>query len=509
MIRWSIGLVCLVVGGLAGAVLTGPMLQGQAPGVPATPKEMTSYREVVKQVLPAVVSIEARAKQAPKSKQPSTPRRRPGGDDLFPFPEEFRRFFDNPEQRQFELPEELPQGGFGSGFLIDPKGIILTNYHVVAGADTVEVELRDGRKFTSKDIKGDRLNDLAIVRLNTSEALPYLQLGDSDAMEIGDRVLAAGAPFGLTGSVTAGIVSGKGRNGLNNSRSVYEDYLQTDAAINPGNSGGPLVNLEGKVIGINTAIKSRSGGFQGVGLAIASNLAKNIVQQLIRDGTVQRGYIGLQVAELTSDVANQLGLKEHEGVVVSRVFEGSPADKAGLQDGDVVTTLDGKPVKDGRELQRIVGTLALKKPVDVTVVRDGKPKRLAVTIAQMPDNYGVVREASTTLRPREDNDEVTVDKLGLGIADLTPELASRYGFKESATGVLVTEVEASSVAAQAGLRRGMLLLRVDKKPITSAKALRQSMEKASLDKGLLLFVQYPQNQGGGTAYLVLKAEAVK
>jgi serine protease Do len=328
-------------------------------------------------------------------------------------------------------------------------------------------------------------------------------------MEIGDRVLAAGAPFGLTGSVTVGIISGKGRNGLNRSRSVYEDYVQTDAAINPGNSGGPLVNMEGKVIGINTAIKSRTGGFQGVGLAIASNLAKNIVQQLITGGVVHRGYLGLQVQELTPEVANQLGLRNQIGVVVSRVFDDSPAAKAGLQDGDIVTTVDGKSVKDGRELQRVVGTLPLKKPVDVAVVREGKARTLSVTIEQMPDNFGVIREASGPVRQQERGEEVSVDKVGIEVADLTPELADRYGFKESATGVVITNVESGSLAAQVGLRRGMLLVRVDKKPATSAKAVRQILEQASLEQGVLLQVQSPASLGGGMSYLVLKAETVR
>src|SRR5205807_2344271 len=219
-------------------------------------------------------------------------------------------------------PEDfVPQQSFGSGFIIDPKGVVLTNFHVVDGADRVEISLKDGRKFFSKEIKGDRKNDLAIVRFTPGSPLPYLQLGDSDAMEIGDRVLAVGAPFGLAGSVTAGIVSAKGRDGLSPERAVYEDYLQTDAAINPGNSGGPLVNMEGKVIGINTAIRTRTGGFQGVGLAITSNVAKNIVDQLTRDGVVHRGYLGIKFEPLDPAVAEELSLKDQYGVLVREVVK--------------------------------------------------------------------------------------------------------------------------------------------------------------------------------------------
>ena len=279
MARRSIVPICLILVGLAGGFVAGPVLHGQNASVATAPQELTSYRNIVKQVLPAVVSIESRVK--PKTKttaQKGQDRKRTPFDDQVP--EEFRRFFEEFQQQPFQMPEETPVQGFGSGFIVDSKGVILTNYHVVAGADSVEVTLQDGRTtFTSKDIHGDRKTDLAIVRIDPKgKKLPSLELGDSATMEIGDRVLAIGAPFGLTGTVTAGIVSAKGRNGLN--VNMYEDFLQTDAAINPGNSGGPLVNLEGKVIGINAAIRSRTGGFQGVGLAIPSNMAKNVIGQL-------------------------------------------------------------------------------------------------------------------------------------------------------------------------------------------------------------------------------------
>jgi serine protease Do len=246
MPRWSIALTSLVAGGLIGALVAVPFLsQGQPPVPSAIPKELTSYRDVVKTVLPAVVMIEARAK--PAARKPAL-RRRPLDEDRIP--EELRKFFEEFQRQQFEDEDDSPNLGLGSGFVVDPKGVILTNYHVVDGADEVEVNFKDGRKYTSKDIKTDPKTDLAIVRIDTRTPLPYLEMGDSDAMEIGDRVLAVGAPFGLDGSVTAGIVSAKGRNLHMN---MYEDFLQTDAAINPGNSGGPLVNLEGRVIGIDSA----------------------------------------------------------------------------------------------------------------------------------------------------------------------------------------------------------------------------------------------------------------
>ncbi len=312
MKRCSLIVCCLLLGGSAGTFLAERLLQGQAPVAPAIPKELTSYRDVVKKVLPAVVSIESRTKPAPVRKR----RRVPLDEQV---PEELRPFFDFGDGD--DAPE--PRGGFGSGVLVDAKGVILTNFHVVEGASQVVVHLSDGRKFTSKDVKSDPKTDLAIVRIEAPAALPFLELGDSDAMDIGDRVLAVGAPFGLTGTVTHGIISAKGRSLQLN---MYEDFLQTDAAINPGNSGGPLVSLDGKVIGINAAIKSRSGGFQGVGLAIASNMVKSIMPQLLKDGVVRRGYLGVQIKEiLEPEVASRLGLKEGEhGVLVTRVFDDTP-----------------------------------------------------------------------------------------------------------------------------------------------------------------------------------------
>jgi serine protease Do len=500
--------VCLIAGASAGSFIAGPWLLGQgAPGAPAevrtataVPKELTSYRDIVKKVLPAVVSIESRSKPKarPKDRTERSGPRRPFPSQDFELPEDMRRFMEEMEQRGDQIPDEAPHQGFGSGFIVDPKGVILTNNHVVEGADELEVQLKDGRKFVTKKFAADRKSDLAIVRIEAKGPLPYLEMGDSDTMEIGDRVLAVGAPFGLTGSVTAGIISAKGRNGLN--MNLYEDFLQTDAAINPGNSGGPLVNLEGKVIGINSAIKSRSGGFQGVGLAIASNMAKTVMEQLSKDGVVHRGYLGVQIRELDPEVAARLGLQDQGGVAVARIFEGSPADKGGLRPGDIITSVAGKPIKDGLDLQRFVASLPLKKPSEVTVMRDGKKQTLEITIEEQPSEFGLSRGPSP--RPfKRDEDALMLDKVGVEVTTLTPQLADRLGFKDTATGALVTDVEAGSPADRAGLRRGMLILQVDKKPVDSAKALQGLLAKAPLDKGVLLKVQSPQ---GGVGYMLLK-----
>jgi serine protease Do len=500
-----------MVCGLVGGFVAEKALHGQrseaapanARAIPAIPQELTSYRDIVKNALPAVVSIEGKAK--PKVKNMKQPADRPRPDREPRTPEEFRKFMEEFGQGQMPFhDDEIPSQGFGSGFIVDAKGIILTNFHVVNGADSVEVRLADGRKFVTSDIKGDRKTDLAIVRIDAKTPLPFLELGDSDTMEIGDRVLAVGAPFGLTGTVTHGIISAKGRNGLN--MNMYEDFLQTDAAINPGNSGGPLISLDGRVIGINSAIKSRSGGFQGIGLAIASNLAKNVMKQLEDHGVVKRGYLGVQIKSLDPEVAPKLGVANGKGVVVGQVFEGSPAAKGGLKAGDVITSVNGKAIKDGRDLQLMVATLPLGKPVDVKVVREGKSQDMKVTVEEQPEEFGNTR-VPVGPAPRRDRDSISMDKLGVSVTDMTPELAEQLGYDKKVAGAVVSAVEPGSTGAEAGLQRGMVITRVDKQPVKSATAFKEAMEKASPDKGgVLLQVQSPR---GGTDYVVVKPAAEK
>lgn len=489
MKRWHIALTIALVAGLTGFVFTNSGLHGQGPSpAPAYARDHGSYREVVKRVLPAIVSVEA------KPKSSARPRQAPQ-----------RRLFDIPDD-ELGMPEDSRRS-FGSGFVIDPTGVIVTNFHVVAGVDRVEVTFSDGRKVQSKEIRGDRKNDVAIIRLDSKAALPYLQFGDSDAMEIGDRVLAFGAPFGLTGSVSSGIVSAKGRSGLSGQLAVYEDYIQTDAAINPGNSGGPLVSVDGKVIGINTAIKTRSGTFSGVSLAITSNVAKTMVDQLTREGVVKRGYIGVSVKPLEAEVAAQLGLKSTTGLEVVQVFDRTPAAKAGLKPGDIVSTVAGQPVNDPRDLQRIIGTMPILKPVDLTVIKDGKSKVIPVVIEQQPDTYGRNAPELVNRTPRRDeNPGASVGQIGLAIADLDADLAARFGYAESKQGVVITGVEANSLAAEAKLRQGMLITKIGKKPVTTAADTKDALQKASFETGVLLQVENSPRAGGGSFYVVLKAE---
>ncbi|HEY8506425.1 MAG TPA: Do family serine endopeptidase, partial [Gemmataceae bacterium] len=458
----------------------------------------TSYSPVVKKVLPAVVSIESRGMV--RQVQQIGPVFDP--DDFPGLPEEFRRFFEQMNVPRIQ-PRAVPRVGFGSGFIADPKGVVLTNYHVVAGADQVEVTLQDGRKFFSKEIFRDRQTDLAIVKLQPEEDLPYLELGDSSKVEVGDRVLAVGAPFGLAGSVTHGIISAKGRSLRLNQ---YEDFLQTDAPINPGNSGGPLVSLDGKVIGINSAIKTRNGTFNGVGMAISSNLARKIMRELLKNGEVKRGYLGVEIADLDPEVAERLGVPGKGGAVVSRIFPGTPAEKSDLRPGDVITEIAGKPVHESKELAAIVEKLPLDQPAQVTVVRDGKVIQVPVTVEQQPEEFGPGYEASAAFgraparEPREPR-ELTLDAVGLTVTDLTPAVARQLGFKDEVRGALITNVEFGSPADQAGLSRNLVVVRVDGKDVGSAAELRDALAKASPEKGALLLVRSPL---GGTDFVLLK-----
>ena len=499
MKRWSFVVFALLLSLSLGGYVAVSGLHGQAqPAVPPVPREIYSYRDIVKKVLPAVVSIESRAKTV-AAKAPGKSKR-PSGDDPR-IPDEFRRFIEQFGQMP-DLPEmpDSPQLGFGSGFFIDATGVILTNYHVVAGADSVLVTLQDGRKFTGRDIRGDQRTDLAVVKLDVKDtSFPFLELGDSDAAEIGDRVLAVGAPFGLTGSVTHGIVSAKGRAGFH--MNFYEDFIQTDAAINPGNSGGPLVTLDGKVVGINAVIKSRSGGFQGVGLAVASNLAKHVSKALRTEGVVHRGYLGVSMRDLEPEVAARLGVPDGKGVVVGDVQDHSPASKGGLRPGDIITAIAGKDVKDGKTLQGTVANLPLNKATPIQVLRDGKSTTLQVTIQEQPKDFGLAA-ARIQRRATAETEAVPLDKLGLEISDLSDDAAESLGYRAGVKGVLIAKVQAGSLAAEAGLRRGMLITKVDRRNVTTAEAARQQLESAKLSSGVLLQVMSPT---GGVNFVLLKS----
>jgi serine protease Do len=367
-----------------------------------------------------------------------------------PFKDFFERFFGG------EMPKEFKSRSLGSGFIFDPDGFIITNNHVVEGADKIKVKLLDGREFKAT-IKGrDPMTDLALIKIDSgNHDLPVLSLGDSDAMQVGDWVLAVGNPFGLTHTVTQGIISAKGRV---IGAGPYDDFIQTDASINPGNSGGPLVNLRGEVVGINSAIVASG---QGIGFAIPSSIAKSIIPQLKEKGSVVRGMLGVQIQMVTPELAKSFGLKEPIGALVAEVNPSSPAAKAGLQRGDVIVDFNGTPIKEMHELPRLVAGTPPGKTATLKVLRNGKEQNFTVTIAEMKPEM-----MSRSMGMEEGESEKS--PLGMTVQELTPQLARNLQLKET-TGVVVVQVEQGSPAGDAGIRPGDLIEEINGIPIKTMK----------------------------------------
>jgi serine protease Do len=385
---------------------------------------------------------------------------------------------ESPPMRRFQ------RQGLGSGVIIDSDGYVLTNNHVVEEADEMTVHLKDGREFKGKVVGTDPATDVALVKIK-ADNLPVAELGDSDQMQVGDWVLAIGAPFGLEWTVTAGIISATGRHNVG--ITDYESFIQTDAAINPGNSGGPLCNLHGQVIGLNTAIASQSGGYMGVGFAVPIDLAKEVIKQLRETGHVTRGWLGVGIQQLAPDMAKSMNLKTDQGALVSQVFEGGPASKAGIKAGDVVLEYDGKPVKSPSELQNAVAWTKPGSKADVVVLRDGKRLTLKVTVetrAEHPEEAIAGGEAGAPTNLKD---------LGIEVSNITPEAIQQYGYKPG-QGVLITDVDAGGLGAVAGLRPGMLILQVAGQKVTTIAEVREAVSKADLAKGVPMLVRSGDRQ---------------
>ncbi|MCA9024183.1 MAG: Do family serine endopeptidase [Planctomycetaceae bacterium] len=461
------------------------------PGVQHAEALSFTFRNVAKAVLPAVVSIETRSKAVHVNQ--------PGGRS--PFEDEFfKRFFgeNNIPEEYFQQRQMPQQRGSGSGFIIDGSGIILTNAHVVEDAERVIVKLEDGRELTATEWQADPRSDVAIVRVDAGEALPSMAMGDSDQMEIGDWVLALGNPFDIGTTVTSGIISAKQRNTGINER---ESYLQTDAAINPGNSGGPLVNLRGEVVGINTAISTRSGGYDGVGFAIPINNARWVANQLIDHGAVKRAYLGVRLQEMNPRLREQFNVPNGHGTLVADVMAGTPASAAGMEPGDVVLNFAGNDVRNSTHLQGIVEQLSVGETYPMTVLRNGNETTLNVTVQEMPGDYTAAMRRSDH---EEDQPEGTPEfnKLGLEIASLDSSSAEKYSIDSSVKGVLVTSVEPGSPAAQAGLRAGDVIERVGGNAVASPEEYDAAAADQSLDQGVVLLVR----RGDGSLFVVVGAE---
>ncbi|MEZ6137554.1 MAG: Do family serine endopeptidase [Pirellulaceae bacterium] len=454
-----------------------------------------AFRSVANRLLPAVVAIENRPSLAWKDGTNIQPSQF-GGPDGNPFAgTPFEDFFKGREFRMQPPRESRPGprsgGGIGSGVIIDTSGIILTNNHVVAGGGEVTVKMQDGREFVASQVWTDPKTDLAVVKIEGADQLIAAPLGDSDSVEIGDWVIALGQPFGLESTVTAGIISAKNRGiGIN----ARENYLQTDAAINPGNSGGPLVNLRGEIIGINTAISSRSGGNEGIGFAVPSNLARWVSDQLVGQGSVRRAYLGVGIQPVTQELANQLDVAPRSGVAVTQVQTGSPAEKAGLMTGDVIVRFAGSAVKTPQQLQIAVERAEFGNPLSIDVVRDGKQLTLQYEAEVLPGDYG-----TTDLNERSSRPDQRAEAFGMELAPLTADIAQQLGV-DSDAGVVITEVHPGSSAAEAGLSSGMVITQVNRKSVQTVKEFKETIAQDTDGNGTLLLVR----DEDGSRFVVLK-----
>lgn len=484
-------LVLLAIGGtlFAGAVIA----FSQKPNTENAPLSITmdqrplvrengqnSFAPVVKKVAPGVVKVYTTTRAHPASFR-SIPE---DMEDLV------RRFFGN----QLGNPSQTPalpvprQHGVGSGVIVTKDGYLLTNNHVVDGAEEVKVALAGGHEFTAKVIGGDPKTDIAVLKIDSKD-LPAVPMADSDNVEVGDLVLAIGNPFGIGQTVTTGIVSATGRSGTTGID--YEDFIQTDAAINPGNSGGALVDTEGRLIGINTAILSRTGGNQGIGFAIPANLAKYVMERLVEDGKVTRGYLGIMIQDVSPALAKEFKLEDRRGALVGDVTRRSPAERAGLKSGDVVVEYDAKPVKDSRRLRLEVARTRPGAEVPVKVVRDGTLRLLTVTVKELPGS----EYSSNNISPPPDD---TSRLSGVGVVNLNNQARRQYRLPAELSGALVTDVRPDSAAAEAGLRPGDVVQEVNRTPVRNAADLIEITANAD-NKQILLRVW----RTGGSRYVVV------
>jgi len=441
-----------------------------------------SFADLAKKVNPAVVNISTT--KILKTRSFHHPFQ--GENDPFKFffgDDFFKRFFGN----RGKMPREFKQRSLGSGFIIDPAGYILTNNHVVSKADKIVVKLNSGKEYKAKVVGADPKTDVALIKIKADKKLPAVALGDSGKIRVGDWVVAIGNPFGLSHTVTAGIISARGRV---IGSGPYDNFIQTDASINPGNSGGPLIAMDGRVIGINTAIIASG---QGIGFAIPINMAKKILPQLKKTGHVVRGWLGVYIQDITPGLAKKFGLKEQKkGVLVSKVFEKSPAKDGGVKQGDIILKFDDKPVHSSHELALVVSQTKVGKRVSVEISRDGKTITLDVKVGTRKEkSVGRTAQVKTT------------EKMGFEVQELTPELAKRLNLKVK-SGLVVVDVDRNSAAFEAGLRRNDVIVEVNRKPVETVSAFKKMLSKKSGD-GYLFLVR----RGAGAVYIVVKPEEDK
>ncbi len=475
-ILFTVSILSIIAGLVIGLILASNLnIQSLGYSSPKIPKESVDFltktgeamASIVEAVKPAVVNI---------STVKTVRLRDPFFDDPF-----FRRFFGEP----FGMPRERKQSGLGSGVIVDPSGYILTNNHVIRGADEIKVTLLDKREFKGKVIGTDPKTDLAVVKIDAKD-LPYIELGDSDKLKVGELVIAIGNPYGLNQTVTMGIVSATGR--ANVGIADYEDFIQTDAAINPGNSGGALVNVRGELVGINTAIFSTTGGYQGIGFAIPSNMAKAVMEQLIKHKKVVRGWLGVSVQALSADMKKHFGLKEDRGVLINQVFENSPAEKAGLKEEDIILQYNGKDITDPTQLRNLVASTPPGKEVDLRIFRDGNVISRKVTIEELPQEVVAARgEYENALK-------------GVVVQNITPEIRRGLQLPSRITGVVISEISEDS-PAQGYLQKGDVIMAINRTRINNTKDYQNIVSKLK-DGDILLFVY----RDGQTFHLTLSMD---
>jgi serine protease Do len=438
-----------------------------------------AFVEVVKKAQPSVVNVTTEKTITVKPWEKY-------GEDFFkgsPFEDFFKGFGFSPREKGKEYRHKQRSGG--SGVIVDKEGYILTNNHVVEGADKVKIRLNDGREFTAI-VKGqDSRTDLAVLHIKAKD-LPVATLGDSDKLEVGEWAIAIGSPFGLEHTVTVGVISAKGRTGLGTG--TYEDFIQTDASINPGNSGGPLINIDGEVVGINAMIIQPG---TGIGFAIPINMAKQILNDLIKQGKVVRPWLGISVQDLTPEMAEQFQVKEKEGVIVAQIHQGTGAEKAGLASGDIMKSVDDKAIKNTNELIKEIQKKKVGQKVKLNVVRDGKPMTIEVTLTAMPDKPEALKEKEGE------------EKLGARVQELTPQLSARYRISsEIKRGVIVISVEEGSPADELGLQEGDVVLEINRKKIETTKDFDRAIKDINLDKGIV----FRLHRRGNTFYHSFKKQ---
>ena len=476
-IRWvgkstSMGRTAIFL--MAGFILTAllyPISVSGAQNIAASTAVPASFSELAKKAKSSVVNISTVKVVRGRGQVPM-----PFGPND-PFRDFFERFFRD------QMPRDFRQQSLGTGVIIDQEGYILTNNHVVEMADEIKVKLADEKEFLAKIIGRDQKTDLALIKIDSDKPLVPLPLGDSDKLEVGEWVVAIGNPFGLGNTVTAGIVSAKYRQ---IGQSSYDNFIQTDASINPGNSGGPLLNTAGEVVGINTAIFSQSGGNIGIGFAIPINMAKDLLPQL-KTGKVVRGWLGVMIQKITPELKQKLDLKDERGALVADVTSGGPAEKAGIQRGDVIIAFDGKEIKEMSELPYVVASTPVGKSVTVEVIRKGKKKSFEVKIAELRED----KEAPVEVE--------TKPKLGMTVEDLTPEMAKNFGLSDT-KGVVVVQVEDGSSAAEAGLKAGDVILEIDQVPVKDVKEFNRKIELYKPGDTILVLAK----RRGATVFLTLK-----